>query len=81
MRGALRSVSVVSRKPLVDAVTQPRQPVAKRKVGKCGGMEKGGIEGEKKSENVSEARKRGSGLTVYTAGVVSMEKGLNSLVL
>jgi len=44
-------------------------------------MEDGGIEGEKKSENVSEARKRGSGLTVYTAGVVSMEKDLNSLVL
>ena len=82
MCGSLRSVSVGNlRKSSVGEVSRPCQPVTKGKVGKRGGMEGGRIEGEKKSENVSEARKRRPRLIGDTIGVVSMEEDLNSLIL
>ena len=67
-----RSAVAVSKR---GSETLPMSWVATGKVGKGGRME-----GGKKSEGVSQARKR-RGFTVYATGVASMEEDRNSLIL
>lgn len=68
MRGSLRSVSVGSRKSPAGG---------EREGGEAWRNGRGRIEGEKKSESVSEAKKRKLELTGYTIGIPSMEEDLN----
>ena len=57
----------------VGAVSRPRQPVAKGKVGKRGGMERERIEGEQRLAGVNQAKQRKLELTGYAIGFPSTE--------